>query len=144
MALGARAERTQFCHFTQLDGWSGLRRQPEISDERGRPQYIAVEVSTLDEQLADLAPSVVKIDVEGAELGVLEGGRAVLARARPVVILEHVGAAAALYDVTSEAVWDLVTQLGYTVFAVSGEGPFTRLAFAAATGTVNWLLTPSS
>jgi FkbM family methyltransferase len=143
MALGARAEVAQFCHFTQLDGWSGLRRQPEVSDERGRPQYIAVEVSTLDEQLADLAPSVVKIDVEGAELAVLEGGRAVLERTRPVVILEHVGGAAALYDATSEAVWDLLEELRYTVFAATGEGPFTRSAFAEAAGVVNWLATPS-
>ncbi len=143
LAVGARAERTQFCHFTHLDGWSGLRRQPEISDERGRPRYIAVEVSTLDEQLVDLAPSVVKIDVEGAELGVLEGGRGVLTRARPVVILEHVGAAAALYEATSEAVWDVLAELGYTVFAATGDGPFTRSAFAQAAGVVNWLATPS-
>jgi FkbM family methyltransferase len=143
LAVGAHPEYTQFCHFTQLDGWSGLRRQPQISDARGRPQYIDVEVSTLDAQLADLAPSVVKIDVEGAELGVLEGGRAVLTRARPVVILEHVGAAAALYETTSEAVWDLLEELRFNVFAATGDGPFTRSAFAEAAGVVNWLATPS-
>lgn len=68
MALGARPERAQFCHFTALDGWSGLRRRPEVSDERGAPEYITVEVSTLDIELRDVAPAVVKIDVEGAEL----------------------------------------------------------------------------
>ncbi len=147
LALGARSERARFCHFTALDGWSGLRRQPQVSDERGRPQYIEVEVSTLDEQLADRAPGVVKIDVEGAELGVLEGGRTVLAQARPVVILEHVPGAAALYDTASEAVWDALGALGYAVFAVTGEGPFTRAAFAASArggGVVNWLATPGT
>src|SRR5207237_1750533 len=47
-ALGARAETTEFCHFRALDGWSGLRRRPEISDSLGEPEFITVEVSTLD------------------------------------------------------------------------------------------------
>jgi FkbM family methyltransferase len=144
MALGTRAETTQFCHFTRLDGWSGLRRRPEISDERGRPEYISVQVSTLDKQLAGVTPSVVKIDVEGAELAVLEGGREVLSRERPVVIFEHVAQASALYGAAPGAPWDLLTELGYEVFAVTGDGPITRAAFAAATGTVNWLARPSA
>ncbi len=142
LALGERSQTTQFCHFTALDGWSGLRRQPQVSDERGRPQYITVQVSTLDEQLAGIVPAVLKIDVEGAERGVLEGARATLARARPLVILEHTAEAAALYDTTSDAVWDLAYELGYRIFAVTGEGPFARGQLNAATGTVNWLLVP--
>ncbi len=142
MALGARAEVTQFCHFTQLDGWSGLRRSPQVSDDRGAPQYITVNVSTLDAELEGLTPSVIKIDVEGAELAVLEGGRSVLARARPLVIFEHVAAAAALYEVAPGAVWDLLAELGYTIFSVTGDGPFTRAAFTAAPHVVNWMATP--
>jgi FkbM family methyltransferase len=139
MALAAAPEVTQFCYFTSLDGWSGLRRSPEISDERGRPEYITVTVSTLDAQLAEVSPSVVKIDVEGAELAVLEGGRALLSSARPVVIFEHVAGAAGLYGGSSEALWNLLEELGYEVFAVTGEGPFSRAGFAAASGVVNWM-----
>ena len=142
IALGARTEVAQFCHFTQLDGWSGLRRNPGISDKQGRPEYITVEVSTLDAELAGLTPSVVKIDVEGAELAVLEGGRSVLSQARPVVIFEHVSQASALYGAAPGALWDLLTEVGYEIFAVTGDGPFTRSAFAASTGIVNWLATP--
>lgn len=142
-ALGATVERTQFCYFTELDGWSGLRRNSEISDERGRPRYIDVEVSTLDLELAELTPTLVKIDVEGAELGVLEGARSLLARARPLLILEHVAAAARAYGTSSEALWDELAGLGYRVLAVTGAGPFTRAAFAAESTVVNWLATPA-
>jgi FkbM family methyltransferase len=141
-AVGARAESAEFCHFRQLDGWSGLRRRPEISDGRGDPRFIMVEVSTLDAELADVTPSVIKIDVEGAEVAVLEGARSVLERTLPLVIFEHAYAAAALYGAPPAAPWDLLSELGYEVFSITGEGPFTRTAFAAAGGIVNWLATP--
>ena len=143
LAIGARREQAEFCHFQGMDGWSGLRRSPRVDDARGRPRYIAVEVSTLDEELARLTPQVVKIDVEGAELAVLQGGRELLARARPHVIFEHVADAAALYDIRPGEVWDLLHELGYAVFAVTGEGPYARAQFIAERGVVNWLATPA-
>ncbi len=146
LALGAEPHVAQFCHFTKLDGWSGLRRSPEISDELGRPEFIDVQVSTLDIQMAGLTPAVIKIDVEGGELAVLEGGRSTLAGARPLLIFEHVPQAAELYGAGSGAIWDLlVVELGYTIFSATGEGPIARDAFIAAAksgGVVNWLARP--
>jgi FkbM family methyltransferase len=143
LALGAGAGEAEFCHFRKLEGWSGLRRSPEISDERGDPEYITVTVSTLDTELDGRDPRVVKIDVEGAELEVLQGGQALLARARPLVVFEHVAPAAALYGSRSEGIWDLFAELGYEVFTVTGDGPLTRDRFAAATTIVNWLARPT-
>jgi FkbM family methyltransferase len=142
-AIGARAQTTEFCHFRRLDGWSGLRRNPHISDERGEPEYITVEVSTLDIELEGLRPNVIKIDVEGAELQALEGARSVLRGARPVVIFEHVFDAAESYGVAPGAPWELLSQLGYEIFTATGEGPFDRSRFTAASNVVNWLATPS-
>lgn len=138
-ALGARAETATFCHFRNLDGWSGLRRSLQVSDERGDPEYIEVAVSTLDAEIADLRPSVVKIDVEGAELDVIEGARGLLSEMGPVVIFEHVAQGAALYGTASEAIWDAFDELGYRIASVTGEGPFTRSAFAESTAVVNWV-----
>jgi FkbM family methyltransferase len=144
LALGAATGSADFCHFRKLDGWSGLRRSPEISDTRGDPEQITVQVSTLDIELAQLRPDVIKIDVEGAELDVLAGGREVLTRARPLVIFEHVATAAALYGSSSAAVWDLLSELGYEIFSVTGDGPVPRAAFAGNTSVVNWLARPGS
>ena len=55
-------------------------------------------------------------------LAVLQGGRELLQRARPHVILEHVAEAADLYGVRSADVWDLLGRLGYELFSVTGEG----------------------
>jgi FkbM family methyltransferase len=142
MALGPRREKATFCHFTTLDGWSGLRRNPLVSDEQGSPEYFEVEVSTLDEELAGLRPDLVKVDVEGAELGVLQGAGELLARARPTILLEHVPQASALYGDSGEEIWDLLDGAGYRIMPVTGEGPLTRAEFAHGTGVVNWLATP--
>jgi FkbM family methyltransferase len=142
MALGARKEIDEFCHFTLLDGWSGLRRHPSIGDQQGAPEFIDVQVSTLDDEVGKMAPRVIKIDVEGAELAVLQGGRSLLAAARPIVIFEHVPDAAELYGDEPAAAWDLFTELGFRVFAATGEGPFTRSRFSSEHGIVNWLATP--
>lgn len=48
--------------------------------------------STLDEELLGEKVDRIKIDVEGAELGVVRGGRSVLARWKPKLLIEsHVG-----------------------------------------------------
>jgi FkbM family methyltransferase len=141
-ALGARPESAEFCYYRELDGWSGLRRRPEISDSRGKPELITVEVSTLDAELAGISPTVVKIDVEGAENAVLEGASEVLTRARPLIIFEHVYEAAALYGTQPGAPWDTLTELRYEIFSVTGDGPFGRSDFAAGGAVVNWLATP--
>lgn len=141
-ALSSQPGTAQFCHFRELAGWSGLRRNPQISDERGRPQYIDVEVSTLDAEVLDPAPAVVKIDVEGAELAVLEGARKLLSDVRPLVVFEHVAAAAALYEASSRDVWRLLADAGYEVFTATGLGPIDEAAFAAPGHVVNWIARP--
>jgi FkbM family methyltransferase len=143
LALGPRRETASFCHFTGLDGWSGLRRNPAIDDAQGRPEYIEVQVSTLDEELADVQPEMIKIDVEGAELGVLEGARGVLASARPMVACEHVTGAAALYGGSPGAIWDLLDGLGYRITSITGAGPYGRERFVRGEDVVvNWLARP--
>ena len=143
LALGAVPGSAEYCYFRAMDGWSGLRRSPVVSDERGDPEYITVEVSTLDQQLGDMRPALIKIDVEGAELDVLEGGRSLLASVKPLLIFEHVAAASALYDAPPAAPWDLLAELGYEVLTVTGDGPLTRSVFAEPTTVVNWLARPS-
>ena len=68
-----------------------------------------------------------------------------LARSRPVLVLEHVPPAAALYGSSSEEIWELLAGLGYELLELTGGAPLTRDGFLAAAGTaVNWLARPST
>jgi FkbM family methyltransferase len=144
LALSAAAGVSQFCYFTKLDGWSGLRRSDKVTDSQGEPEFITVNVSTLDGELADVTPSVVKVDVEGAELAVLQGGMELLGRARPLLIFEHVADASALYGASPQELFELLSELGYLIYSATGAGPFDSDAFARASDIVNWLAAPDS
>jgi hypothetical protein len=55
-----------------------------------------------------------------------------------------VAAASSLYDSPPGAPWDLLTEAGYGVFSVTGDGPYTRAAFVQSRSVVNWLATPAN
>jgi hypothetical protein len=72
-----------------------------------------------------LEPTALKIDVEGAELGVLAGALTVLRRHRPDMFIE-----VASGRENRQAVWELLQQLSYTLYllAPGGHGPVRRIA----------------
>ncbi len=72
-----------------------------------------VAVTTLDAAATEAGdPALVKIDVEGSELAVLQGAAGLLARARPVLMVEVTR--------DSAAIAALLGTLGYRLFQVAG------------------------
>jgi hypothetical protein len=67
---------------------------------------VPVEIRRFDE--LDLRPLVVKIDVEGFELAVLEGMRATLERDEPILMIEN--------NASAEAAAALLARIGYRTF----------------------------
>ena len=78
---------------------------------------ISVPIITLDRFCAqrNLFPTHLKIDVEGAEMRVLDGGRETLRRHRPVLFLSTHG------PQVHEACLTLLTHLHYNVEAIVGD-----------------------
>ncbi len=106
-------------HLDQLEGAYG---------RRGDVRPVEVALRPLDS--FDLVPDVLKIDVEGAEIGVLQGGMRTIARHRPVILLEK--------NADSETCRMLLAPLGYVFREWDGralvEGPVAT--------TRNWFALP--
>lgn len=134
----------EFLHVVNQSGYSGLRERDY--PEPPRFQRIRVDAIALDVlvELHGLKPSVIRIDVEGAEHLVLEGARRTIERFRPTLMVEH-GSAAAGYGETSSTFYDLATELEMRIYDFDGGGPYERGEFIKAVGPFgyfNFLLRP--
>jgi FkbM family methyltransferase len=117
---------------------SGLR---QTADSGSEAREIQVRLATIDELVpSDFDVRALKIDVEGAELGVLRGGRETIARCKPLILLEH-GDSAAAFGASHEEVYDELAAAGLRVFDMDGEGPYSRADFSrrASVDRWNWL-----
>jgi len=70
-----------------------------------------------------LAPDVIKIDVEGAEIGVLRGARETISRCRPIIFLSvHPREISALGE-SPDVLTDLIDEMGYNLRDAQGHEP---------------------
>jgi FkbM family methyltransferase len=113
------------------DGLSGLRSRPPPPGELATSEVIEVQVRVLDEILdPDYVPSLIKIDVEGAELHVMQGAIQTLRQYRPIVIFEHGSGAAELYGTAPSDVYGLLADdIGLRIFDLDGRGPYGSAQF---------------
>lgn len=93
----------------------------------GREEPARRRQITLDAYCAETGwrPEIVKIDVEGAEVNVLAGARALLTRHRPLVFLSVHPTHLRAMGSSAEALAALIDDLGYTVEEIGG-GPVTE------------------
>jgi FkbM family methyltransferase len=108
LALSDNSGSVTFQHVVTNPGYSGLRKRHY---ERDNEQVVEIHVQTA--RLDDIIPKdvdirFIKIDVEGAELGVLRGAVDTIRRCRPVIVFEHGLGAADYYGTTPEDVFDLL------------------------------------
>lgn len=121
--------QTEFIHVLDAgyQGLSGLAEHlPGTRPAGVRTEAITVTTERLDAHCpAGWLPDFVKIDVEGAELQVLEGAVDTLRKAKPVVAFEH-----GLGSGTSEDLFNLLCRdVGLRLFNMEGIGPLDLSGF---------------
>jgi FkbM family methyltransferase len=127
------------------DAFEGMRDTNRGGDKRA----VLVPMTTIDRQLAKLdnpLVSVIKIDVEGAELDVLRGAVECLRRSRPFVIMEWNYSNIKAYGTSPEDLLTLAQNLDYEAFSVpkllhAGSGTALKLYM---TFTETFLLVPNN
>ncbi|HEV8584583.1 MAG TPA: FkbM family methyltransferase [Methylomirabilota bacterium] len=131
-AVGACADSVVLA-FPEGRTWMGsVRPDVHAGWQDAAVHTLAVPQVTLDDVVAErgLVPDLVKIDTEGAELGVLQGAAKLLRTAAPIVVFESWPDAA-----ERRALWDtLVVEHRYAIAAIDGTRPrpLTRAGFVGA------------
>ncbi len=105
-ALGNYTGKTTFQFVKNAPAFSGIKKRkyviknPEIEE-------IEVQIGTLD-SILDKHKKIdfIKIDVEGAELAVLEGGKGIIDACKPYILFESGVGGSDYYGTTPELVFD--------------------------------------
>lgn len=128
-ALSDAAGSAEFVYVKSHPAYSGLRRRTYPGSER--VETIQVRTEVLDTSLpAGYVPTLIKIDVEGAERQVLEGAIETISRHKPVVVFEHGLGGADHYQTTPIDVFRLLChQGGLRIFDMDGGGPYGESQF---------------
>jgi FkbM family methyltransferase len=138
-ACADEAGSAEFTHVLNAPAMSGLRQREDLPPHAAEVERFTVELQKLDDALPEgYVPSLLKVDVEGAELLVLRGAAETLARHRPFVIFEHGIGGADLYGSQPGELFDLLDGAGLRVFDLEGEGPYTRDGFEAVFAEPIW------
>ena len=119
IALSNTNGETEFNVVRNAPAYSGLKRR---SYQVANPDIEKIKVNT--QRLDDLIPSdsrvdFVKIDVEGGEYDVLQGGIETFKRCKPVLIFEFGIGASDFYGTTPDQIYDLiVNQIGLNIYTL--------------------------
>jgi FkbM family methyltransferase len=120
-ALGGNPGTVTFHCMLKHPALSGLKRRlRDLPNERVREVQVPME--TVDRLVSsDLRVAFVKIDVEGGELGVFQGGIQTFRRARPVIVFECGLGGADYFGTGAESIFDVVVnEIGLKISLLGG------------------------
>ncbi len=128
-AVSNETGEREFTYVKNMPARSGFRETSY--PKHAAIQKLTVRVETLDNDLpAGYIPALIKIDVEGAERQVIEGGIKIIAKYKPLVIFEHGKGGAVYYDTQPRHIYELLqNEAGLRIFDPEGNGPYSLQQF---------------
>lgn len=116
-ALSDQQGTAEFNLFVDKPALSGLKKRTDFGNQEVKT--FTVKTERLDDLIpVDQKIDLIKIDVEGAEMIVLEGARGLLKRDRPIVLFEFSSGGGSMYDTVPEKVYDIFADSGMQVSVI--------------------------
>lgn len=110
-ALGESEGEVTFYVNNLLSGYSSLGKL--LDNDHKNISEIKVKLRKLDNIISSESIDVIKIDVEGAELGVLKGGKRVISDNRPIIMFESGPSKEDGLGYKKEDIWHFFDDLDY-------------------------------
>ncbi len=135
-ALSNTAGETEFTFVKNNPAYSGFIER-DYDNKEVQIEKIKVQKAVLDEIIPKEANiGLMKIDVEGAELQVLEGSVETLKRCKPVIVFEHGMGASDFYGTLPKDIFNLLhDSCGYQIYTLKSftgkKNPLTYEEFNA-------------
>lgn len=111
VAVGESEGRAEFFLNPKASGYNSL-----VSQSAADQPTITVRVAALDDLLPDGQVDVIKIDIEGAELGALRGGENLIRRNKPTIMFESVGTGINSLGYSPALLWEWFNDMEYAIF----------------------------
>lgn len=116
IALSDEKGISSFNYVISNPAYSGLKKR---TYDRKNEKDITIEVHT--DTLDHCVPSYIKIDfikidVEGAEMKVLQGGKKILAKDHPIIVFEFGIGGSDFYGTTPQLLYSFFKELNYEIF----------------------------
>ena len=119
VALSDAEGIVEFNYVKSNPAFSGILEREYPKEEQ--IEKIQVRTARLDDLIAaDVLIDLIKIDVEGAEFGVLKGGKELITRCKPVVVFEHGLGASDRYGTEPGDVYGLFEGCGLKLNTLKG------------------------
>lgn len=134
LALSNQTGEATFNYVVSNPSYSGLHKR-KYDREGEQDTTITVRTAKMDEVLPPDQPvDLIKIDVEGGEMLVLEGAKQTLLQKRPIVLFEHGLGASDYYGAGPVQLFEYFTSCGYVISTLQswlkGDGEtFEQTAF---------------
>lgn len=116
-ALSNIESTSPFYFFEKRTGVSGLANRHSLFPELAQ-KALPIEIKTLDSMIDLSRVDFIKIDVEGAELKVLEGAKELLLKTNPIIVFECQNNGLDFFDNTAEQIYDFLNELNFNISLV--------------------------
>ncbi len=120
IAASNQVGESSFNYVVSNPSYSGLKKRA-YDKKNEQDKKILVQTNKLDNVIPDdMVIDLIKIDVEGGEMLVLEGAKTLIEKHQPIILFEHGLGASDFYDYGPEKLFSFFEKLDYSIYTLNG------------------------